>query len=131
MNMLKIFKVGDEGYQTGKSDAIKECKMLVGTYGVKDIDSEETKIYIRAREEAVECLSKYEPHIGNWSWHGAFKEIQKLEKERDERYTIEEVIKMIEAKGLQIYNSGKIHPEIPFLPLPRAVTKLLTEKSES
>ena len=77
-------KARDEGYQTGKSDAFKEAKMLVGTYGVKDIDSEETKIYIRAREEAVECLSKYEPHCGNWSWQSAYKEIQSLQTKVDE-----------------------------------------------
>ena len=73
-------KARDEGYQTGKSDAFKEAKMLVGTYGVKDIDSEETKIYIRAREEAIEQLRKYEPHCGNWSWQDAYKEIQSLQE---------------------------------------------------
>ena len=92
----------DEGYQTGKSDAFKEAKMLVGTYGVKDIDSEETKIYIRAREEAVEQLRKYEPHCGNWSWQNAYKEIQSLttQLEASEKREKELVVLVLRANDI-------------------------------
>jgi hypothetical protein len=42
-------------------------------------------------------------------------------------YTIEAVIKNLEAKGLSVYNSGKDHPDIEFWPSTETIIKLLTE----
>jgi len=93
MKKPEELKLIDEGYQTGKNDAIKECIMLVGTYGIKDPESSESKIYMQSREDAVANLKEYEPDISDWSWHEAYNEVMTLKGEGEEK---DKRIKMLE-----------------------------------